>query len=414
MKKKISAGFYFAILFLIIPAVVSAQSPFGLLTQFGVQGPNNTALLTWTTNTERATAQNIYVQKSYDAIDFFTIAIIPFKNPGVSTVNNYSYTDNCPKKSGVTPTPTNVFYRLIGSDQNGTLANSAVVTLIISQFPACTGTCPTVIAGPAEMCSTSADYTVVPSATNLTWSVSNTGIATVQNHIGTNIITLTKVTNGVITLTASSKPASVCPVITRTVVVGPPPITAVNITNSICRTSYIEKSFQIGNTVPSETFSWSVLNNQTNVTNPPGSNGANFVGPLTNPTSTVDFMQPGRYTVIVNGSNSCGTTSAGTPINISLPCTGARFGVGLSPNPAQNNVTVSILEANPLVPASGNNNQPYIVKVYTVAGSLVLSKQLPAGQTISNLNTKGLRGGQYLVVVQNGTDVVRQQMLISK
>ena len=136
------------------------------------------------------------------------------------------------------------------------------------------------------------------------------------------------------------------------------------------------------------------------------------------------FAGTGSATLTVHATNACGTTSQYQALNV---VSGGDYVYSLSPNPASNQVTVSITK-NGLAGAAGASSQAmsaapvsgatpsgtpvtYNVRVLDLSGMVYYnSKQTGNNFTIPVSN---LKSGNYVVVISDGKTVSSKPLLVS-
>jgi len=392
--------------------ITYAQCWCSFLTNFSavpVAPNNNTVLISWRTDTESPNAKDFYIEKSYNGTAWFTIGIVAYRKKGLADTANYSFTDPCrkhPNSSG-----SNIQYRLKSTNIDGVIRGPGNIISIArgseASSPSCQSCSSIVITGPNTICSGSATFSIVPSTNSITWTVSNNAIATIQSPITSNIVTVTKTGNGVVTLTATI--AGCTTPVTKTITLGPLTLTGINTISSICRGSYIEKTYEPNPIAPGVSYTWSVRNNQTNITNPPTANGSSFVGANTGNRVVVDYFQGIRYTIIATTSNSCGTVANGSPENISLPCT--SFSLRTTPNPAKEDILLTIDILNSTLHEK-QKNLSYEISLYSQDGVLMSNNIISKNSRSLKINTSKLKPGQYMITVKNGTELVQKGIII--
>ncbi|MEZ5034740.1 MAG: hypothetical protein R2796_07110 [Chitinophagaceae bacterium] len=277
------------------------------------------------------------------------------------------------------------------------------------------------ISGDNNFCTNSNSFTIpnIPTGLNISWSASPNGIVSVNSPNGLQT-TLTKIGNGLITLTAtiSNSCGSSFSISKPNIEVGTPqysyeiipsPISSYTTCHKLNKT-YSFTAQPAGNEPYYQTrqFSW-VLNDLDNY-NPTVINSSS---------KTVSFQFPyeGNFQLTVRPKNSCGV---GGPLSVyeedlyaSSYCSGGGYyKVAASPNPTRHNLTVEIKDISKEVQALAstertsyrlyNFNQTYLVKQWSFEG---LQKR-------QSLNVGGLKSGQYVLVVFIGKFRESTQIII--
>ena len=268
------------------------------------------------------------------------------------------------------------------------------------------------ISGDNNFCTNSNSFTIpnISTGVNISWSANPNGIVSINSPNGLQT-TLTKIGNGLITLTATisnacgssfsiSKPNIEVGTPQYSYEIIPSPISSYTTCHKLNKT-YSFTAQPAGNEPYYQTrqFSW-VLNDLDNY-NPTVLNS-------TSKTVSFEFPYEGNFQLTVRPKNSCGV---GGPLSIyeeelyaSSYCSGGGgyYKVVASPNPTRNNLNVEIkdmsVETEKLVANERtlyqlyNFNQTHLVKQWAFDG--IQKKQ--------NLNVVGLTKGQYVLVVSIG------------
>jgi hypothetical protein len=277
------------------------------------------------------------------------------------------------------------------------------------------------ITGDASLCSGSKTYTfnsVHPNAP-VTWSVTPGGIVSLVTNADKSV-TLTKIGDGVVTLTGS---ATTCGVqtgnITKQITVGGPIIEFVNFTNGVTGQAHFCSS-HIGNqfecffsTPPTNTsieyriLSWPSLNV---VYTDPNSY------PTGSPITVFYTPSPGWYVLEVRATNDCGTGDwVGFEVEYK-DCTerggGEWFRVQTSPNPASSDINVTIdQEKTEVKELSSSETVHYILYDFNKAKAVKQWKFLN-NQKQYKLNIQGIKTGQYVLIVTKGKYRQTKQVII--
>jgi hypothetical protein len=266
------------------------------------------------------------------------------------------------------------------------------------------------ISGPNYFCSPTQQYTIsgsLPPGLNVTWASSNTNIATVSGS-GSSA-TVTKVANGNVTITATG---GTCFSTSKPITVGSPAI-SFTATQSSCNGEYRQ---------------WNIVNNT------PG-NGSNWnwsVGVL-NPNSDIIIYSPnaastwvsvkGGGTVRLNYTDLCGVARQ-DGITVYSTC-GGFFALAVSPNPAQDNIAVSINTPDESNATSSSATQSSSVRAIESKGKTILSLfEMNTGTLVKqwkynemnnqnyNLNINGLRKGVYALQADRDNHSVITKLIV--
>lgn len=251
------------------------------------------------------------------------------------------------------------------------------------------------LTGNAQGCpNTSSNYSINSGTNTVVWSLSNTGVASLNTTTGQNVI-LTGIENGSVTLNATvTNGCSQTKVFPKAISIGRPVITNSTITGG-GSTAPINSTTQL--TVAEVTgatgYLWTVSNSLSNCVTANGSpqpgvilpkfyNGLNTFTSVSR-VATVNWGNcPSDVIVNCSAINACGNTGIGYRV-VSVygsggggdPCPGR---MSITPNPVKEDIiTVNI--ADPIDPCGPNvtatrlaiNNQ---VKIYDLLGNLLYSK----------------------------------------
>ena len=224
------------------------------------------------------------------------------------------------------------------------------------------------------------------SSSNIIWTATPSGIVTIAG--GGNSISLTKVVNGIITLTASS--AGTCGsaiLLSKQIVVGTPTPTGINGPNhDLCyngRNS--EKAwFYVANPVSSLTYSWQI--------------DGLVAGSGTSINVDAFRWEVGTHQIRVRSySSACGYSSWFTSSFVVVSCSTSGFTV--SPNPSSENISVS---AN----NSGQNISKQVevqeVELVDKMGSTRYKRKLGKGLTSTNISVSNLPSDIYTLRIFDG------------
>ncbi|MGB8192255.1 MAG: T9SS type A sorting domain-containing protein, partial [Chitinophagaceae bacterium] len=358
------------------------------------QQTNKQVKISWNTDTESSTAKDFIVQRSYSgfASDITNIGYVSANPNALSHV--YNFYDAYPCNGSATT----VYYRLKSVNIDNNERFSSIVTASLNGCPTgCSSpSSPTIcqcnmntLTGPSIICSGTGVYEVTNAAGAVSWSVSNGSIASIT-ATSSSRATLTKNGDGQITVTAT---ISNCATLNKTVVLGTPAPSTIIMESQACigYTDW-EASFIVSPVISGTTYLWSV-------------NGSSFfTGSATY--SFAQSMDP-YITFDLKYQNSCGTSSQlSFPITFYSSCPGFRAIV--SPNPAKNNLMVTIEEKKGY--KSSPTNGGLEVRIYDFNNSTLLSTQRTIrGIKELRLNTRMLKPGKYLLHIKYGNETIVQQ-----
>lgn len=268
---------------------------------------------------------------------------------------------------------------------HGRLNACAALNRIPNRYP---------INGSSGFC-TSTSYTIpgLPVGSTITWSSSNTTIATI-NPSGV----ATKQNNGIVTFTATVNIPNRCGIATSrkvNVVVGTPPVTvtAQKTSGQGEPTTYLFTATSI----PGVNYAWYVSGMANNPQQTGALNQFDWYFPCNN-TRTI-------YCIV---TNSCGSVTSNS-VSKTGECI-RTFAYLLSPNPANFTVTVS---AKKKTISEINNSLIDEIKIYDLQGNLKQQQKLGKTKT-ATINISGLNNGTYFVEITNGLSKERQQLIIQK
>lgn len=284
------------------------------------------------------------------------------------------------------------------------------------------------ISGNNSFCTGSSNYALLnmPAHVPVTWSITPTGVATLTTN--GNTATLTRVGNGSVTLTATIA----CSTFTRTIAIGSPVIYNGSYTwspnypygssmglaeegsglNTVCFSRPVTSVSTTMDIRGASNATWNGLV-------PPGvtwSQGGNNL--------SITFKalnQIGEF--VLTATNSCGTTNKYYTFQ-TINCAQQRIAsnaitlaeeqVKLSPNPANDQVTVTITKSS-LQTATHEqaDNTITLVKVYDVLGRLRKQQRIN-NRPSATINTSDLANGIYFVEITNGQHTVRKNLHINR
>jgi len=243
------------------------------------------------------------------------------------------------------------------------------------------------LAGNADMCQPTTFTVTKPANANVTWSATPGGIVGF-NPVGPTTnpsTTATRITNGNVVISATITGCGTPVSLTMPVSIGPP---VVNISYSMsgsCVNGY--QTWSLNATSSSTVSSWLWT-----VDNP--SSGSWYIHYPNSPSTMVDVSGGGG--ISVTASNICGNTKTGVTIY-----SNCGFYIMASPNPATDNVTVSVDESKNVTDAKQKKVMIYQINVIDIFGNL--RKQYKyAGVRNSVVSLSGLPGGTYTIQAFDG------------
>jgi hypothetical protein len=263
-----------------------------------------------------------------------------------------------------------------------------------------------VITGVTSFCS-SATYTVsnVPTGSTVTWSASPSGVINLSPS--GNQVSLTRVSQGYVTLTAtiSGSYSDISPTINITTF---PNVVAISSSMSGPCTDGYQSWYLSATTNAIAPTSW-----QWGVQYP--TNGTFIIQSPNSPSTYVRVKGGGGVTVTY--TDACGDVSPINGVTIWAPCQGAAAVVAY-PNPASNQLTVK--NGNITTPAQAAeigqtafSLQTYLVELYDGNGKVrKTAKNTNGAQDVVLVTSDLLNGTYYLHIVQSGRDIIEKQIII--
>jgi hypothetical protein len=135
---------------------------------------------------------------------------------------------------------------------------------------------------------------------------------------------------------------------------------------------------------------------------------------------SITWYTAGSYALSVNATNSCGTSSSYYyPVNV-----GSKSYLSVSPNPATDNIQVSIIKSQNIVSASDTTSitpklnaisgqdlvTTYTIKIYNSTGTIFYSTKKTGDTFTIPLNT--LHDGTYVIEANDGKQSYTQQLVL--
>ncbi|MDZ4807326.1 MAG: T9SS type A sorting domain-containing protein [Bacteroidota bacterium] len=277
---------------------------------------------------------------------------------------------------------------------------------ITGQIPISRPAPTTITGGAAVLCSGTSTYTLnlIPAGASVSWSLSNTTVASIPNPSTGNSVVVTRIGSGsgntILTSTVSDC-SGTYPPINFTIAVGTPGTASLQVNESafdFCNTGYMQFDASLENPSPSTSLQWSV-----------SGSGARIKFSATGYTPVLDIKTSGTFEIFGVLTNSCGTSNYSSGILNSADfwssyCGSYRFSV--SPNPVKGNMNV-------IFDKPTKTNENITMRLYSVnSSSTVKQWTLKGGQNQFNLNIADLKAGQYILEVVIGKSKTSRQLII--
>jgi hypothetical protein len=278
------------------------------------------------------------------------------------------------------------------------------------------------ISGANSFCTGSSTYTLngLPPNSTVSWSVNNTNTATIPNpSTGTSVV-VTKVSDGVVSLTAT---VTLCNGQSRTVskniVLGAYAFGTYQYTSN-----YSNGTNSLGSTnshfIPAnQTMSFMINLGNTDLTNITWtSTGSYSVNPVPNGFGGCSFYMvsaPTAYTsrtatLTINANGPCGAVNRS--FNFTLITQGWGFRIQMNPNPATDNLIVSITDESTEVKAL-RQDETITMTLYDLNRTNIVKQwKFKNNQSRFNLNVGDVKMGHYVLLVQKGKYQQSEQIFI--
>jgi len=264
-----------------------------------------------------------------------------------------------------------------------------------------------VITGTTAFCASSV-FTVspVPTGATVTWSVSAPGVVSLAPS--GNQVTVTKVTQGFVTLTATITGGNGGYLTPSTLNINTyPALSSLSATMSgACANDYQTWYLApIPNMQGATNWHWTVDN--------PASGTYNIFSPYSQNTYV---SVSGGGGVSVTYTDACGETSHTDGVTIYSPC-GRSMAIVAYPNPAGNQLTIQNNSPGSVTLADGTtaNIQAvagFSVELYNSKGAIIKTGQNTDGSKNIVLDTTDIGNGTYFLHVKQGAEVVEKQIII--
>ena len=280
------------------------------------------------------------------------------------------------------------------------------------------------VSGSDNICGSSSDYTVsgVPAGSTITWSVSDPSIATIPNPSNGTSVTVTRIGNGTVILTATSSNSCVNGSGGKVIVAGPPNIVGGYYSSGgswVPLTVWGGDPFDIENTVcfngnPTSTNTNMEIWNATSIVwskvFPTSPNGVTWS--QSNGNAGIVFKALNQSIGLkVTATNGCGSSEKVYAFK-TASC-GLRQMFTVSPNPASSVAIVSVVDnlGKNMEKQEGSNFSE--IRIYDAMG--VMRKIQKFNKVRSgSINLSGLGQGVYFIEISDGTHKERHQLLIQK
>jgi hypothetical protein len=247
------------------------------------------------------------------------------------------------------------------------------------------------ISGNLNFC-TSDTYTLtgVPANTAIQWSASPSGIVNLTPNAGNNSVSLTKIQNGSITLTATIIPCgNTSPVsVTTPITIGTIKPSYINTVPDVCAQYGVNTNY-----IPNVSYTWSFF------LQPYSGNLQSF--PNSGSNKKLNLNQgSGTYNIGVTITNTCGTSDI-TFISVNVTCSGGGGHLRISPNPASSTASVAYPQpAEQSSAKSSNTATPqaiYEIQILNKSGILKKSFKYKDGKTQAQIDVTGLAPDVYII-----------------
>lgn len=269
------------------------------------------------------------------------------------------------------------------------------------------------LSGPVSIC-TNGQFQITnpPNDVSINWEIQN-GNLKIDKGQGTPIINVGKMNTGIdvvkVTLTNACGTATT---LTKPISVGIPPVTITG-PSSICPCTCC--NYYTATSIPGATYTWSI--------SPESGNSVSGTG------NQAEVIITSSCYLRVQATTACGTSSATVHIlmksagQCSGGCSAPSFVI--APNPAQNTVTISVLNNSETKTAetyktsekqlSSNISGINLVRIYDASGNLVKQQKISNNNTSQvQMDVSSLISGTYSVVISAGTISETQKVIIQR
>lgn len=268
-----------------------------------------------------------------------------------------------------------------------------------------------------DICSGSKTYTLtgLPSGATTTWSITNNyGVAGTSNPTNTSVqVNKLFSNNGHETLTATVTHCGFTYPVTKELNFGAPE-TSFDIFTYYplyaecyeAQVFYIFRPTLVYNyDVYPPAYQWSWRVNGTTTEN---------IVTSTSEDGVFIFNNPGTYDIIVRPANDCGvgTTTSVKTITVVDLCYGSRFSITASPNPTGGDLNVTLDKEAPEVKKLNKSEKVYYQLYDLNRANLVKQWTFDNSSNNRQLNVRGVKPGQYMLVVRKGKYQQSTQIII--
>lgn len=270
-----------------------------------------------------------------------------------------------------------------------------------------------VLSGPVSICTNGQfQITSPPNDVSINWEIQN-GNLKIDKGQGTTIINVGKMNTGIdvvkVTLTNACGTTTT---LTKPISVGIPPVTITG-PSSICPCTCC--NYYTATSIPGATYTWSI--------SPESGNSVSGTG------NQAEVIITSPCYLTVQATTPCGTSSATFHIfmksagQCSGGCSAPSFAI--APNPAQNTVTISLLNNSVSKTADTYKTSEKhltsstfginLVRIYDASGNLVKQQKISNNNTSQlQMDVSSLISGTYSVVISAGTLSETQKVIIQR
>ncbi|GAA4318414.1 hypothetical protein GCM10023143_31180 [Compostibacter hankyongensis] len=266
------------------------------------------------------------------------------------------------------------------------------------------------ISGPESFC-TSGSYSITGllSGMPVSWSATPTGNVSITPN-GYNV-TVNRIFDATVTLTATVSVNGCTIPLTRTIYSGATPIYISTIPNGQCSGTF--QSYYLENSIPTSGTGWHWSVEYL------GPNSQIFINSSNSPSTYVDVS--GGGTVRLDYTDECGNAQS-TSVTVYSPC----HPLIIYPNPADDNITISLpglgeqgINSKNLKLPSGNvfadSFDLKTINIYDLSGKMLLQKRITDNHSSQiQLNVSSLAPGVYIIELSNGNAAIRDKFVIQR
>jgi len=359
----------------------------------------HTVKWSWSTDGE-FDADKFEVERSLNNPNTFQVVGVISAHVSTSGNTDYDFTDANPYGAGRS-SGTN-YYRLRLYKTDGSSDVSDVKSLDLQDLSNC-HTCTflsqcqlTSLTGPSTICNSFLRFDINNSPEPVTWSISNSNIASITQR-GPTAVNVTKVGEGEVILTATF---TTCGQLTKSIMIGLVNPSAIYLDYQDCigGTDW-DASFHTSPAVTNMTYLWSV-------------NGSSFFqGPAT---YSLNQSNDPSVSLDIKYQNSCGTTAplssqfGGNPVTYYSPCPGYR--ATIFPNPAKDYLSVKIENNRNRLHSIGRSAEVFI---YDFSYSTLIKRQkLRMNSETLRVPINFLKPGNYIVVISYAQEKIIKKFVV--